>query len=184
MAMGWFNHLAGGRAIAWSGGSEPGTEVNAAAVLAMAEVGIDIAKEVPKPWTEEIVRAADVVITMGCGDTCPLYPGKRYEDWELEDPSTPSVPSVTTSRYACAGSSPRSASHSTHDTGIGNAGLSAANFRTCLTSFAWALTANWRGSIGRSWASSRWSGNVWRLRPMPSSPATAMRRRCWSSGTS
>ena len=87
MALGWFNHLAGSRAVAWSGGSEPGTEVNPAAVAAMAEVGIDITAEYPKPWTDEIVRAADVVITMGCGDACPLYPGKRYEDWELDDPA-------------------------------------------------------------------------------------------------
>ena len=87
MALGWFNHLAGDRAVAWSGGSEPGTEINPAAVAAMAEVGIDITAEFPKPWTEEIIRAADVVITMGCGDACPLYPGKRYEDWELDDPA-------------------------------------------------------------------------------------------------
>ncbi len=87
MALGWFDHLAGGRAVAWSGGSEPGSEVNPAAVAAMAEVGIDITDEYPKPWTDEIVRAADVVVTMGCGDACPLFPGKRYEDWELEDPA-------------------------------------------------------------------------------------------------
>ena len=87
MAMGWFERLAGNKAVAWSGGSEPGLEVNPAAVDAMAEVGIDITTEFPKPWTEEIVRAADVVITMGCGDACPLYPGKRYEDWELQDPA-------------------------------------------------------------------------------------------------
>jgi len=87
MALGWFNHLASGRAVAWSGGTEPGSEVNPAAVTAMAEVGIDITGEFPKPWTEEIIRAADVVITMGCGDACPLYPGKRYEDWELDDPA-------------------------------------------------------------------------------------------------
>ena len=87
MALGWFNHLARDRAVAWSGGSEPGTEINPAAVAAMAEVGIDITAEFPKPWTEEILRAADVVITMGCGDACPLYPGKRYEDWELDDPA-------------------------------------------------------------------------------------------------
>ena len=87
MALGWFNHLAGDRAVAWSGGSEPGTEINPAAVAAMAEVGIDITAEFPKPWTEEIIRAADVVVTMGCGDACPLYPGKRYEDWELDDPA-------------------------------------------------------------------------------------------------
>jgi protein-tyrosine-phosphatase len=87
MALGWFNHLAGDRAVAWSGGSEPAHEVNPAAIAAMAEVGIDISKEFPKPWTDEIVRAADVVVTMGCGDACPLFPGKRYEDWELEDPA-------------------------------------------------------------------------------------------------
>ena len=87
MALGWFNHLAGDRAVAWSGGCEPGSEINPAAIEAMAEVGIDITAEFPKPWTDEIIRAADVVITMGCGDACPLYPGKRYEDWELDDPS-------------------------------------------------------------------------------------------------
>jgi arsenate reductase len=87
MALGWFNHLAGDRAIAWSGGSEPASEVNPAAVQAMAEVGIDIAGEYPKPWTDEIVRAADVVVTMGCGDACPIFPGKRYEDWVLDDPA-------------------------------------------------------------------------------------------------
>jgi protein-tyrosine-phosphatase len=94
MALGWFNHLAGDRAIAWSGGSEPGLEINPAAIEAMAEVGIDITGEFPKPWTEEIVKAADVVITMGCGDACPLYPGKRYEDWELDDPAGLAVADV------------------------------------------------------------------------------------------
>jgi arsenate reductase len=94
MALGWFNHLAGDRAVAWSGGSEPGKEVNPSAVLAMQEVGIDIAQEFPKPWTDEIVRAADVVITMGCGDACPLFPGKRYEDWELIDPAGQDVDAV------------------------------------------------------------------------------------------
>ena len=94
MALGWFEHLAGDRAVAWSGGSEPGNEVNPSAIAAMAEIGIDISKEFPKPWTEEIVQAADVVITMGCGDACPLYPGKRYEDWELEDPAGQSVEAV------------------------------------------------------------------------------------------
>jgi arsenate reductase (thioredoxin) len=87
MALGWFNHLAGDRAIAWSGGSEPASEVNPAAVQAMAEVGIDIAGEYPKPWTDEIVQAADVAVTMGCGDACPIFPGKRYEDWVLDDPA-------------------------------------------------------------------------------------------------
>ena len=94
MALGWFNHLAGERAVAWSGGSEPGREVNPSAIAAMAEIGIDITNEFPKPWTDEIVRAADVVVTMGCGDACPLFPGKRYEDWELEDPAGQSVDAV------------------------------------------------------------------------------------------
>ena len=87
MALGFFEHLAGDRAIGWSGGSEPGVEVNAAAVSAMAERGIDISAEYPKPWTDEVVRAADVVISMGCGDACPIFPGKRYEDWVLDDPA-------------------------------------------------------------------------------------------------
>ena len=86
MAMGFFKALAGDRAIAWSGGSEPGSQVNPAAIEVMAEVGIDISGEFPKPWTDEIVRAANAVITMGCGDACPIFPGKKYEDWILEDP--------------------------------------------------------------------------------------------------
>jgi arsenate reductase (thioredoxin) len=94
MALGWFNHFAGDRAVAWSGGSEPGTEVNPSAIAAMYEIGIDIATEFPKPWTDEIVQAADVVVTMGCGDACPLFPGKRYEDWVLEDPAGMGVDSV------------------------------------------------------------------------------------------
>ena len=94
MALGWFQRLAGDRAVAWSGGSEPGPEVNPAAVEAMAEVGIDITEEFPKPWTDEIVRAADVVITMGCGDACPIFPGKRYEDWPLDDPAGQDVRAV------------------------------------------------------------------------------------------
>jgi protein-tyrosine-phosphatase len=94
MALGWFKHLAGDQAVAWSGGSEPGKEVNPSAVLAMAEVGIDITGEFPKPWTDEIVRAADVVVTMGCGDACPLFPGTRYEDWVLDDPADQDVDAV------------------------------------------------------------------------------------------
>jgi arsenate reductase (thioredoxin) len=87
MAMGFFLHHAGGKAIAWSGGSEPGNELNTAAIEAMRERGIDISGEYPKPWTDEVVRAADVVITMGCGDACPVFPGKRYEEWTLDDPA-------------------------------------------------------------------------------------------------
>jgi protein-tyrosine-phosphatase len=87
MAMGFFEKLAGERAVGWSGGSEPGLTVNPAAVTSMAERGIDITGEFPKPWTDEVVRAADVVITMGCGDACPVYPGKRYLNWDLDDPA-------------------------------------------------------------------------------------------------
>ena len=87
MAMGFFAHLAGDAAIAWSGGSEPGTEINPAAIEAMSEREIDISREYPKPWTEEIVQAADVVITMGCGDACPIFPGRRHEEWILDDPA-------------------------------------------------------------------------------------------------
>ncbi len=87
IAAGWLRHLAGDTVDIFSGGSDPGVEVNAAAVAAMSEVGIDISGEHPKPWTDEIARAADVIVTMGCGDACPVFPGKRYEDWELTDPA-------------------------------------------------------------------------------------------------
>lgn len=87
MALGFFKHYAGDAAIAWSGGSEPGDQVNPAAVDVMRERGIDIAAEYPKPWTDEVVQAADVVITMGCGDACPVFPGKRYEEWTITDPA-------------------------------------------------------------------------------------------------
>jgi arsenate reductase len=86
MASGWLKHVAGDHVDVFSGGSEPASTVNPAAIEAMAEVGVDIRAEFPKPWTDEIVRAADVVVTMGCGDACPVYPGKRYEDWVLDDP--------------------------------------------------------------------------------------------------
>jgi protein-tyrosine-phosphatase len=94
MALGFFQHLAGERAVAWSGGSEPGTEVNPAAVAAMAERHIDITGEYPKPWTDEVVRAADIVVTMGCGDACPIFPGTRYENWDLDDPNGLDVEAV------------------------------------------------------------------------------------------
>jgi len=94
MALGFFTHLAGDAAVAWSGGSEPGVEINPAAVAAMGERGIDISTEFPKPWTDETVRAADVVITMGCGDACPIFPGKRYEEWVLDDPAGLDVAAV------------------------------------------------------------------------------------------
>jgi arsenate reductase len=87
MAAGWATSLGGGRVEVFSGGSDPASEVNPAAIAAMAEVGIDIADQFPKPWTDEVIRAADVIITMGCGDACPVFPGKRYEDWEVSDPA-------------------------------------------------------------------------------------------------
>lgn len=87
MAAGYLNQLSGGRIEVRSAGSEPGDLINPVAVLAMAEEGIDIAAEQPKILTTDAVKASDVVITMGCGDTCPYYPGRRYEDWELDDPA-------------------------------------------------------------------------------------------------
>jgi len=87
MASGWLQHLAGSDIDVLSGGSEPGSALNPMAVAAMNEVGIDISNNVPTIWTTEIVQQADVVISMGCGDVCPIFPGKRYEDWALEDPA-------------------------------------------------------------------------------------------------
>ena len=87
MAAGWLTHLAGDRVEVRSAGSAPGEGINPTAVAAMAEVGIDIASATPKILTSEAAQASDVVITMGCGDTCPFYPGKRYEDWDLDDPA-------------------------------------------------------------------------------------------------
>jgi len=94
MAMGFFTHFAGDSAVAWSGGTQPEGAVNPAAIEAMREVGIDISDEFPKPWTDEIVRAADVVVSMGCGDACPIFPGKRYEEWVLDDPAGLDVEAV------------------------------------------------------------------------------------------
>jgi protein-tyrosine-phosphatase len=94
MALGFFTRLAGERAVAWSGGSEPAGRINPSAVAAMAERGIDISGEYPKPWTDEILRAADVVVTMGCGDACPVFPGRRYEDWDLPDPAGKGIEDV------------------------------------------------------------------------------------------
>jgi arsenate reductase len=94
MAAAWMRHLAGDRVDVFSGGSEPASEVNQAAVEAMAEVGVDISAELPQPWSDEMVRAADVVVTMGCGDACPVFPGRRYLDWKLEDPAGRSVEEV------------------------------------------------------------------------------------------
>jgi arsenate reductase len=94
MAAAFLTHLSQGAVEVRSAGSEPADRVNPAAVAAMAEVGIDIATEQPKILTTEAVKASDVVITMGCGDTCPYYPGKRYEDWVLDDPAGKGVDAV------------------------------------------------------------------------------------------
>jgi len=94
MAAGLLAQLAAGRVHIRTAGSDPAAEINPAVVEAMAEVGVDLSKEFPKPLTDEVVRAADAVITMGCGDACPIYPGKRYEDWELEDPQGKDVETV------------------------------------------------------------------------------------------
>ena len=87
MAAALMDHHADGRVHVRSAGSEPGEEINPNVVTAMAELGLDLSKEFPKPMTDEVVKAADAVITMGCGDACPIYPGKRYEDWEVDDPA-------------------------------------------------------------------------------------------------
>ena len=87
MAAGWLKELAGDRVEIWSAGSEPADQVNSVAVEAMRAVGIDISSEMPKILTTDSVSRADVVVTMGCGDTCPYFPGKRYEDWDLTDPA-------------------------------------------------------------------------------------------------
>jgi arsenate reductase len=87
MAAGLLDQLSEGRVHVRTAGSEPADRINPVVAETMTEVGVDLSKEFPKPLTDEVVRAADVVITMGCGDACPIYPGKRYEDWELEDPA-------------------------------------------------------------------------------------------------
>ena len=94
MAAGWLRNLAGDAVEVRSAGSLPGDQVNPAAIQAMAEVGIDISDQRPKVLTTDAVEASDVVITMGCGDACPIFPGKRYLDWELEDPAGKGVESV------------------------------------------------------------------------------------------
>jgi protein-tyrosine-phosphatase len=94
MAAGLLNKRAAGRVHVRSAGSEPADRINPAVVAAMEEIGVDITQEFPKPLTDEVVRAADAVITMGCGDACPIYPGKRYLDWDLDDPAGRSVEAV------------------------------------------------------------------------------------------
>ena len=94
MAAGYMSALSNGRVTVRSGGSEPGSEINPTAMAAMAEEGIDISQGVPQLMTTEQVRGSDVVITMGCGDVCPIFPGKRYEDWSLDDPAGQGIESV------------------------------------------------------------------------------------------
>jgi arsenate reductase len=94
MAAGWLRHLAGDRVLVRSAGSEPADQINPAAVAAMAEVGIDISAGIPALLDYDTAYAADVIITMGCGDACPVFPGKRYEDWKLDDPAGKGVEAV------------------------------------------------------------------------------------------
>ena len=98
MAAGLMNYRGQGRVHVRSAGSDPADTINPAVVEAMAELGIDLDEEFPKPLTDEVVRAADAVITMGCGDACPIYPGKRYLDWELDDPAGKGLEAVTAIR--------------------------------------------------------------------------------------
>ena len=100
MAAALLDHQAAGRVRVTSAGSQPADQLNPAVVQAMAEIGLDISREFPKPLTIDKVQAADVVITMGCGDTCPIYPGKRYEDWDLPDPAGLSIDAVRPIRDA------------------------------------------------------------------------------------
>ena len=94
MAAAWLRHLAGDRVRVLSGGSEPAARVNPIVVEAMDEIGIDLTQERPRAWSTEDIRSADVVVTMGCGDTCPIFPGRRYLDWEIDDPSGRSIAAV------------------------------------------------------------------------------------------
>ena len=98
MAAGLVDLRSGGRIGVRSAGSAPAVEINPAVVEAMAEIGVDLSREFPKPVTDDAVRASDVVITMGCGDACPIFPGKRYEDWTLDDPAGQDLDTVRTIR--------------------------------------------------------------------------------------
>jgi arsenate reductase len=100
MAAGWLRHLAGNTVEVRSAGSEPADQINPVAVLAMAEVGIDIMAEQPKKLDYETAQDSDVIITMGCGDACPFFPGKRYEDWKLDDPAGQDLDTVRLIRDA------------------------------------------------------------------------------------
>ena len=103
MAAGWLRHLSQGAVDVYSGGSSPASDLNKMAVAVMAEVGIDIGSAMPKPWTDDVVRRADVIVSMGCGDACPVYRGKRYEDWDLPDPAGKPIDVVREIRDEIAG---------------------------------------------------------------------------------
>ena len=103
MAAALTQYLSGGKVTVRSAGSDPSNEINPAVVEAMKELGLDLSREFPKPLTDEVVRAADVVITMGCGDACPIYPGKRYMDWQVDDPAGQPVEQVRAIRDAIRG---------------------------------------------------------------------------------
>ena len=103
MAAGWLRRLAAGRVDVYSGGSEPAADLNPAAVAAMAEVGIDISAATPTRWSDQMLQAADVIVTMGCGDSCPVVPGKRYVDWPVSDPAGRPIDEVRPIRDEIAG---------------------------------------------------------------------------------
>jgi arsenate reductase len=107
MAAAFARNLAGDRIVVYSAGSEPGDQLNDAVVMAMSEVGLDISDESPKKLTDEMGRQADVIVTMGCGDSCPVYLGKRYLDWELEDPKGKDLETVRLIRDEIESSGPR-----------------------------------------------------------------------------
>lgn len=100
MAAGWMRRLADDRIEVFTAGTQPGTSLDPTVVAAMAEVGIDLSDELPQPWIDEVALAADVIVTMGCGDACPVFPGKRYEDWDLPSPSGSSIEEVRELRNA------------------------------------------------------------------------------------
>ncbi len=100
IAAGWMRHLAGDRVEVFSGGTDPTGALNVSVVEAMAEVGIDLSEQLPQPWTDEVALAADVIVTMGCGDACPVFEGKRYEDWDLPRPTSASLDDIRQLRDA------------------------------------------------------------------------------------
>lgn len=98
IAAAWLRHLCGDDVTVWSGGTDPGGSISANVAQAMAEVGVDLSDEFPKPWTDEVVEGADVIITMGCGEACPVIPGKRYEDWSLLHSTGPDLEAARAAR--------------------------------------------------------------------------------------